>query len=455
MSITLSGFLCLFLFVLLIFHCRFKLYALITMPLFMVLLTHYRFFGYYKQLDLLPEVDVLLLVSLCVFLGGYTIGKRLRANHVENFYIRLSDRVLKNDKIFISHRCINLYLLFTIFYCVFDLWLNTQLYGSLENALIRFYAKPMDEDFPTFLKTIQGFLYKALIVFIFVFRFYLNKYHIKSSTLIVIVILLVLIAIPRGSRGAVVYPMLLLVMGDFFSFTFQRDISIRGKFKEYAAIGGLGIFLILSLTMIRNIDFEDISDVYDAVSELNIRDSADSYSKGEGELVLQDAQKSYIEFGHRVPFLSPFYTLETLILAPVPRVLMPSKKVSYGYVLNEVKLGGMSLDPKLLNYQGAPGWAAGLMGEGWANGGLFGVIFYSFLFGVYSGFCSKMYYKLLKSSTPLSLRFALLFFQMSFSFIRGDLLAGYVQGLYPLLIITFLFYIVGWRKLSYRERSYI
>lgn len=67
MSITLSGFLCLFLFVLLIFHCRFKLYALITMPLFMVLLTHYRFFGYYKQLDLLPEVDVLLLVSLCVF----------------------------------------------------------------------------------------------------------------------------------------------------------------------------------------------------------------------------------------------------------------------------------------------------------------------------------------------------------------------------------------------------
>ena len=442
MNITSNGAICLFLFFLLIIHCRFKLYVLVTMPLFMVLLVNYRYFGSYEVLDLLPQVNGLLCFSLCIFLVGYAIGKQLRAKRIEHFYLDLSNSLLNNDRMFISRHSINIYLWFTILYCVFDLWLNTQLYGSLENALIRFYAKPMNEDFPTFLRTIQGFIYKALIVFIFVFRFYFNKYHVKSITFSIIVLLLVLIAIPRGSRGAVVYPLVLLVMADFFSLTFLKGVSVKGKIKEYTVIGSLAIFLILSLTMIRNTSFEDLGDVYDAVSELSMAQSADTYSKSEGELLLQDVQTSYVEFGHRVPFLSPFYTLETMLLAPVPRVLMPSKKVSYGYVLNEVKLGGMSLDPKELNYHGAVGWAAGLAGEGWANGGLFGVVFYALLFGLYAGFCAKMYYKLLENITPLSLLFALLFFQMCFSFIRGDLLAGWVQGLYPMLIITFLFLIL-------------
>lgn len=446
MNITLSGYLSIFLFILLVVHCRFRLYALVTMPLCMILLRQFQFFSFYERLDLLPEVDYLLLFSFCLFLLGYAIGKRLRARRVERFYTNLSHSMLTDDRIFISRRYIKSYFLITVFYCVFDLWLNTQLYGSLENALIRFYAKPANENFPSFLVTAQLFFYKALVVFIFVFRFYLNKYHQKSGLLGVAVLLLVLIAVPKGSRGAVVAPMVLLVTADFFSFTFLKGISIKSKIKEYAVIGLGSLFLILSLTVIRNINFEDIHDVYTAVSELNLGEAGDSYSEGEGELLLSDVQRSYTEFGHRVPFLSPFYTLETLILAPVPRILMPSKKVSYGYVLNEVKLGGKSLDPKVLNYHGAVGWAAGLAGEGWANGGLFGVVFYALLFGLYSGFCSKMYYKLLENSTPISLLFALLFLQMSFSFIRGDLLAGYVQGLYPLLIITFLLCFIRYSK---------
>ena len=227
---------------------------------------------------------------------------------------------------------------------------------------------------------------------------------------------------------------------------------MRGKVKEYVTIGCFSAFLILTLTVIRNIDFDEIEDVYSTVSELNMGDASDSYSQGEGEMLLEDVQRCYTEFGNRVDFLSPFYTLETLVLAPVPRVLMPQKKVSFGYVFNEVKMGGTNLDhPENLFYHGAVGWAAGLAGEGWANGGLFGVVFYALLFGIYSGFCAKMYYHLLTYATPLALLFSLLFFQMSFSFIRGDLLAGYVQGLYPLLILTFLFWTVKYFK-KYRIR---
>ena len=452
MNITLSGAVCILLFAALVFRCKFRLYALVTMPLCMILLRHFQFFSFYERLDLMLDVDILLLISLCVFLMGYAFGKRLRAGRIERFYSGLSRCVLTDDRIFVSPRAVATYFWVTVFYCAFDLWLNTLLYGSLESALIRFYAKPTADDFPTILHTIQGFLFKALVVFVFVFRFYLNKLHHRSALFGLTVLLLVLIAVPKGSRGAAVAPFMMLVMADFFSFTFQKGMSIRGKVREYVAIGCISVFLILTLTVIRNIDFDEIEDVYSAVSELNMGDASDSYSQGEGEMLLEDVQRCYTEFGNRVDFLSPFYTLETLVLAPIPRVLMPQKKVSFGNVFNEVKMGGTNLNhPENLVYHGAVGWAAGLAGEGWANGGLFGVVFYALLFGIYSGFCAKMYYHLLTCATPLALLFSLLFFQMSFSFIRGDLLAGYVQGLYPLLILTFLFWTIKHFK-KYRIR---
>lgn len=445
-NITFGGVVCVLLFIVLAFHCRFKLYSLVTMPLFMILFTYYRYFGYYHSLNLHFDVNLLLLFSLFLFLFGYVLGKRLKIKKLGLFYTNLTNNVLTDDKIFISRRNINIYLILTVLYCVFDLWINTKLYGSIENALIRFYGKPMDEDFPTFYKTMQGFIYKALIVFIFVFRFYFNKYNVKYVAFYIAITLLVLIAIPRGSRGAVVFPLALLVAADLFSLTLLKGLTIWRRLKEYLIISGLSVVLILSLTVIRNVNYDDISDLYEAVSSLEMEEAADSYSKIEGDLLLHDVQQCYMEYGHRVPFLSPFYTLETLLVAPIPRVLMPEKKVSFGYVLNEVKNGGTSLDPKVLYYPTAVGWAAGIAGEGWANGGLIGLIFYSILFGIYAGICSKMYYVLIISNTPSSILFALLFYQMSFSFIRGDLLSGFVQGVYPLLIITFLLLFVSKMK---------
>jgi hypothetical protein len=76
-----------------------------------------------------------------------------------------------------------------------------------------------------------------------------------------------LIAVPKGSRGAAVAPFIMLVMADFFSFTFLKGVSMRGKVKEYVTIGCFSAFLILTLTVIRNIDFDEIEDVYSTVSE--------------------------------------------------------------------------------------------------------------------------------------------------------------------------------------------
>ena len=104
------------------------------------------------------------------------------------------------------------------------------------------------------------------------------------------------------------------------------------------------------------------------------------------------------------------------------------------------------MDPEKLNYPSAVNWAAGYAGEGWANGGMFGVTFYAVIFGLLSGVCSKMYYLLFKRMTPLSVLFALLFFGFSSGTVRGDLLAGFALNFYPLLILTLLFAFIKWTR---------
>ena len=54
---------------------------------------------------------------------------------------------------------------------------------------------------------------------------------------------------------------MMLVMADFFSFTFLKGVSMWGKVKEYVTIGCFSVFLILTLTVIRNIDVDEIEDV--------------------------------------------------------------------------------------------------------------------------------------------------------------------------------------------------
>lgn len=437
MNYTLSGILAVSLIVVMVIKSKFRIYKLITMPLFVILLTYCNFFLKYEKVHLLPSFDFILLLSLLLFLLSYSIAKRCSFKSAKVFFTKTinrenADGVLLVEKI----EFLYCYLALTILYCVFDLWMNTMLYGSLESALIRFYGKPMVGDFPSILKNSLGFLYKALISFIFVFRFFQNKYQSKSGCtfLYIIVLLLMIIAIPRGSRGAVVAPLFLLVIADLFSMAYIKTFSIFRRIRDYLLLVFFGFFAVIFLTLSRNVNFEEIGDVYEVVSELKIKDASEKYSEGEGELILRDAQLCYTEFGHRVPFLSFTYSLKTILFAPIPRFLYPEKRVSFGFVLNEVKQGGTKFNPDNLVYHGAVCWAAGIAGEGWANGGIAGVIFYSLLLGFFSGFCANLYYYLINSNNYLSVIFALLLYQAS-AIVRGDYLSTLSQSVYPIIIL--------------------
>jgi hypothetical protein len=238
----------------------------------------------------------------------------------------------------------------------------------------------------------------------------------------------------------------MMVAADLFAATYSHRFKLLSNIKEYAVIVSLTVVIILSLTTIRQINFDDIRDLYTVVERIDFKEAQDDYSEGEGNLLLSDCQFCFKHYGNKQKYLGLTYTFETIILGPVPRVLMPKKKVSFGYVLNESKRGGNSLDPNHLIYPYSVCWAAGVAGEGWANGGFLGLILYSVVMGLYSGICAKMYNKMFKTITPLRVLFGLLFFQMSSSFIRGDILSGFTQGLYPLIIITLL--IVTYNKIN-------
>lgn len=438
MNLTLCGCLCIFLMAVLLKHCKLKVYMLPTMPLFMILISYWRYFSTYEHLNLSLGVDLLLFYSFICFLAFYAVGKRLKLGGLSKGYISLIDSYRIQGNFFTLSKTLRLYLAIVILYCIYDLWINTLLYGSLESALIRFYGKPVESDLPSMLKTSLQFYYKVVVVFLFVFRFFLNANNKSSKYIYVALILLVLIAIPRGSRGAVASPFVMLITADMFSATYFKCFSLIRRMKTYLWMVGGAVVIMLMLTVIRNIDFEDVRQLHEAVSEIKLSEASDKYEEGEGELLLSDVQFCIENFGTTVPFLSPFYTLKTIIFAPIPRVLWPSKPVSFGYVLNEVKLGGRSLDPQVLNYPGAVGWAAGYAGEGWANGGLFGITFYSILFGLLSGICAKMYYILFSRNTPISILIAMLFFYISVGSQRGDMLSAWALTVYPLLIITFI-----------------
>lgn len=438
MNLTLCGYICILLTVLLLYRCKFKVYMLPTMPLFMIFISYWRYFSTYEHLNLSFKVDILLLYSFVCFLMFYSIGKRLKLGWVGRRYISLvNDNVIQGE-FFTLPKTLRTYLVIVILYCVYDLWINTLLYGSLESALIRFYGKQVESDLPLMLKTSLQFFYKAVAVFLFVFRFFLNANNKTSIYINITLVLLVLIAIPRGSRGAVATPFMLLITADMFSATYFKGFSLLRRMKAYLWMGGVAIVLMLMLTVVRDIDFEDARQLHEAISEVKLNEASDKYEEGEGELLLSDVQFCIENFGTNVPFLSPFYTFKSLVFAPVPRSLWPSKPVSFGYVLNEVKLGGNSLNPQIIYYPGAICWAAGYTGEGWANGGLLGITFYSILFGLLSGYCAKMYYILFSKKTPISILLAMLFFYIATGSQRGDMLSAWALTVYPLLIITFI-----------------
>ena len=433
-NITYAGYIALFIIFLLLIKLRGKFYLLPTFPLAFICFFFYTFFGHFSVVKITLKTEILLLISFVVFIWAYSVARKWKYHKVINFINHFVNRKNTSSKLLITKKAIWIYIVIVLSYCFFDLWLNAYIYGSLESALTRFYAKIPVKEVPTILTTFQGFVLKAITAFVFIFRYYYNYYGKKSFLLYIAVLLLVLIAFPKGSRGATITPIMFILFADLFSKKLFLNFSLIKKAREYIVLCVFILALFLSLTFIRGVNFEDLSSAVEVLKEFKLSEGAEEFSKNEKDLMIQDLQFTFDSFGERYSFIGLFYTLNSIILNPIPRFLFPGKSVSFGILLTGAKLGSVNFSVEYLETLNS-GAAVGVAGEGWANYGLIGLIFYSILLGLYSGFFSRLFSVYIKSNNFVALVFALLFFQASFNFIRGDLQTGVLQGVYPMIII--------------------
>ena len=169
-----------------------------------------------------------------------------------HLYRRVCSAVFQPFKYNITYAAYN--IIIVIFYCCFDLWLNTYIYGSLESALTRFYVKRPVAEVPNILITFQLFFYKAIVAFAFIFRYYYNCNGKKSNLLYVVVLLLVLIAFPKGSRGAVISPIMILLTADLFAKRFLLNFILTKRIREYIILGSF-VFALFFLKFRNSIIF--------------------------------------------------------------------------------------------------------------------------------------------------------------------------------------------------------
>lgn len=444
MSITYAGVIAIFVIILLIFRLKGKIYLLPTFPLFMVSLNFFNYFGHYKIIDIQFSTEILLLTSFFVFLLSYSIGKKRTYKKAVFILQNLIKKQKTEGQILTEKKSLFIFIFIVVLYCCFDLWLNSHIYGSLEAALTRFYAKQKLESVPNILVVSQLFIFKFIVSFIFIFRYYQNIYNKNSKFIYVPVFLLVLIAFPKGSRGAVVEPITMLLFADILTKRFCPGFSLMKKIWEYLSLGFFSLVLIFTLTFIRGINFEDLSTLQEQLSNFKLYQGVDEFNENETDLMIGDTQFVFENFGNKYSYLGLLFTIKTILINPVPRFLYPDKPVAFGVLLTEAKFGSGDFSIKNLTTINT-GFAVGVAGEGWANWGLMGLLLYSIIMGLYSGFFSKLYSIFINSSNYLSLLFAICFFHCTSNFIRGDLHSGVVQGIYPILLLI-VFIIIFYRK---------
>lgn len=445
---TAAGLVALLVLIIFVKEARGNIFVLLCAPLFYILIQFYNFFGSYRTIEFTLKDNAILLVSFSTFLFCYGVGKRVKVNRLYDKLSAVSCKRNTSGKILATPKAIRFFFFLCVCYVIIDLTVNSLIYGSFERALLRFYSADMlDFSYATY-RNYLSVLFLLMGSGVFIFHFFGIIHHQKSKLLFICVVLLMLVAIPRGARGAVMQPVLMYVAAEIFAKRFY-NISLKGCLTKYAILAGVSIILFLFLTSVRSTQFETFTSLIEESKNLSLQDSSKDYSEREGEVMIHDAKLVFDRFGSDVEFLPVTYTAYSILVSWIPRSFYPEKPVSFGCMIHALKensdLRKIGTRPYELYYPGSIDWASGLAGEGWANGGWSGVVLYAAIMGLFAGICSKLFFLLIVSPNYLNVIFAIQFFNMSMCFIRGSLQSQITPAIY-MFILTLIIVKILFRK---------
>lgn len=438
---TFAGYFAILFILFIVFNKGFKSFV---DPLFYMNIVFIFFFGLKEKIELTETSELLLLLSYIIFVFTVSVTRKLRHKKIIDFinrknvtFHKFAIKPLKSSQQFYLFLVILLYV-------IVDFSFNTWLFGSFEKAATRFYYRQPDkEDVPTFLTILLFSLYSVSSLIIFVLSYNNARFKTSSLYLNLSFFALAIAAFPRGTRGAIISLLIIIVLANIIVIIKNNKNVFKGLLLNIKLLFPAAVVMMsfLALSSIRNKQIDNLEMLQNTISEMSISESQNDYNTAEEDLLLTDYQKCIETFGSSVDFLPLFYTLKAVVFNPIPRSLWKDKPVGFGVALTEVKVGGQNFDPEYLaKYKWSN--AAGIAGEGWANQGIFGLILYSFLMGVYAGVLTKLVDTFLLSDNYVSLLTALLCFLACLLTIRGDILSGITQGFYPLLFFLFILFLI-------------
>ncbi len=323
-------------------------------------------------------------------------------------------------------------VLVVVAYVVLNLWVATLQHGSLMKALVRLYSNFDVVYVNPWLLRASKYCYYGALMALLVLRYNHVVFGSGRIALWVSCGLCMFVAFPKGSAGGLVAVVFPLLYGDLLG-----RLSVGRKLRlsmDTYAIGGTVLVFVFVLMAVRGVRVADPQELWEQVkARANLGGQAVGAVAGAHHVVWQDIGFCLKTFGKEEPFLW-FYTPYSILVNPIPRELWPEKPVGFGLRLAEIKYEGRTSVVSL---------AAGLAGEGYANGGIFGIVLLSFGFGFISGKAAKYALTAFVIPSYPVLATGMLLFGLSGRFVRGGMMSMFCAGFYPLAAWCVLLFLVG------------
>lgn len=446
MEITLTGFLVIF-FLIILFVNEGK--RIFIDPKLYILALYWAHWGKVERIDIMFPWDFMLALSFLIFYStAYCVSRNSKIGLC--FYQRLSIR-MHWDRPFTPLSKITRWSLvfWVLVFVVFNLYVNSIIYGSLNDALTRFYVKQPISTVPSYYGVLLGIMLVLSMLFVFVLRLSSTLFSQSRIPFYLCVFLFLIITVPGGARGSVMALFAITIFADLVASVKYR-IPWRKSVLSFSSVFILCVclFFFFFMSFMRNDRIDNVSDLVTRINSFEINEGQESYAKAETDLMMSDYYYTCEHFGNDKKFLPLLSSATAIVVNWVPRSIWPDKPIGFGrrYAMARV---GLDYTNNSLAGSVISSFAVGICGEGWANGGLKGVIFYSFVVGLYAGVLIRLYFFFLAQNGYIPFMLALLFYQASGSYIRGDLLSGITLGLYPIILLSVLLYVYSKIKQSY------
>jgi hypothetical protein len=408
-------------------------------PYLFVCVSYFRFFGFplddpkYAFIVDLAHLLAFVCFSIAFFhaMGGSRDGMERLLRRVWP-----PSRCASTDIAPLSQRALILLTAAILSYLVLNLWVNSLIYGGFDKALVRFYVMHPAGDASPWMMRMNMFLGQIAVFSVLVTRLNYALHRRGRLVMWLTVAASLIVAFPTGSAGKFILPVLICVIADTLA-ALHQDRSLRPRLS-IVVLCLLAVCGAMFLHVIRGTTFEDISQVVD-VAETGRQGMPDRLVSAAGHahtMISEDTAFCFRTFGRTVDFLFG-HTIYAILVNPIPREMWPQKPIGFGRILGQIKQGDYGRSSAQ-----AHGWsvAAGLAGEGYANGGYLGIPLLSLAIGYLCGKAAKAAMTGFWVSSYPILLVSLGLYRFSSMFVRGDVLSAWTATAYPLFLLMIVFF---------------